>query len=164
MRSIGRQVKRILGRSGWYLPRFIDMDHLMEIGGKLISTELYGEAILTVAGPLAEVGTDFCGAIAIGPFGCMPNRLSEAVLSGRLDAEHVLSIRDEPELRRVFESVDSLPFLSVESDGGVFPQTTKARLETFVLQALRLHEVMRETSSTKPGQSSPATRRSRSSP
>jgi len=37
-----------------------------------------------------------------------------------------------------------LPFLAVESDGNPFPQVIEARLETFMLQAYRLHEVMRK--------------------
>ncbi|MCK7513249.1 MAG: hypothetical protein MZV70_60610 [Desulfobacterales bacterium] len=45
-----------------------------------------GEAVLTVGGSLAEIIHHACGVIAIGPFGCMPNRLSEAILSETMTA------------------------------------------------------------------------------
>jgi hypothetical protein len=41
-----------------------------------------------------------------------------------------------------------MPFLSIETDGGPFPQVIEARLETFMLQAMRLHEVMQEPAPT----------------
>ena len=142
MSRVDRRIKSILTGSGWYRPDFIDMNHLMHLGSSLISTELFGEAILTIAAPLAEVGKKYCGAIAIGPFGCMPNRLSEAVLHGKLDAEHLKDLRKEPLLDRIFEEFEHLPFLSIESDGTTLSHTTTARLETFVLQTLRLHDIM----------------------
>ncbi len=37
-----------------------------------------------------------------------------------------------------------MPFLAIESDGSPFPQIIEARLETFVLQAKRLHDIMIE--------------------
>jgi len=35
-----------------------------------------------------------------------------------------------------------LPFLAIESDGNLFPQIITAKLEVFILQALRLHKKM----------------------
>lgn len=98
--------------------------------------------MITTGGPLAEVGTEFCGAIAIGPFGCMPNRLSEAILNNKMGKEHILQHRHDDMTRTVMQEVSHLPFLAVESDGNPFPQVIEARLETFMLQAFRLHEVM----------------------
>jgi hypothetical protein len=43
---------------------------------------------------------------------------------------------------RLLERFDHLPFLAVESDGSPFPQIITAKLETFCLQARRVHEAM----------------------
>ena len=40
-------------------------------------------------------------------------------------------------------TTETLPFLSVECDGNPFSQIIRARLETFLLQADRLHVAMR---------------------
>ena len=136
------KLKQALAESGWYQPRFIDIEHIMEISSHFISPWLTGEAALTTGGPLAEVGKAFCGAIVIGPLGCMPNRLSESILYPCMDREHLASFRHDPEFHRVTREISNLPFLSIESDGNPFPQLIEARLETFVVQALRMHQVM----------------------
>ena len=118
------------------------MKQLIKAGSQFISPNLFGEAILTVGGPLAEVGTHFCGSIAIGPFGCMPNRISESILSQNFDRKHLTRFRKDKETDRVSSKVDTMPFLAIESDGSPFPQIIEARLETFVLQAKRLHDIM----------------------
>jgi len=40
------------------------------------------------------------------------------------------------------EEMDILPFLSIECDGNPFSQIIQARLETFMMQAERLHDLM----------------------
>lgn len=139
-----RKIKRIMDRSGWYHMQMIDVEHILEKARNFISPNLRGEAVLTVGGPLAEVGTDYCGAIAIGPFGCMPNRLSESILNLSMDRNHIRSIRQDPLTQYVTDRIDNLPFLAIESDGSPFPQVIEARLENFVVQANRTHEVMQE--------------------
>jgi predicted nucleotide-binding protein (sugar kinase/HSP70/actin superfamily) len=112
-------------RSGLYTYRLDDVDHLISEIQHLINPELTGEAVLTIGAALTEVLRHYCGAIAIGPFGCMPNRLSEAILSREMGTE--------------------LPFLAIESDGNLFPQVITAKLEVFLLQASRLHKQMTES-------------------
>ncbi|MQY64228.1 MAG: activase, partial [Calditrichaeota bacterium] len=143
MRKAERTIKRLMARTGWYVPRLLDVDHIIKTGEQFLSPQLIGEAILTIGGPLAEVGEDFCGAIAIGPFGCMPNRLSESILNLTMDREHILLVRKSRRIERITREVPILPYLTIESDGNPFPQIIEARLETFILQAQRLHEVMR---------------------
>ena len=58
--------------------------------------------------------------------------------------EHILKHRHDDMTRTVMEEVSHLPFLAVESDGNPFPQVIEARLETFMLQSFRLHEVMQK--------------------
>ena len=137
-----REIKSIMAKSGWYIPRFVDVDHVIETAKDFISPKLLGEAILTVGGPLAEVGKEFCGSIAIGPFGCMPNRLSESILNLTMDKEHVQKIRPDSQTALVMQEIQNLPFLAIESDGNPFPQVIEARIETFIVQALRMNEVM----------------------
>jgi len=137
-----KDVKNILVKSGWYVHRPVDMNRLVEVGGRFISPNLFGEAILTVGSSLAEVGTHVCGSIAIGPFGCMPNRLSESILNVNSDRKHLVTFRKDKETDRVSSEMEMMPFLAIETDGSPFLQIIEARLETFVLQARRLHDIM----------------------
>jgi predicted nucleotide-binding protein (sugar kinase/HSP70/actin superfamily) len=125
MRNYEKTFKKIMERSGLYTYRLDDVDHLIKESRHLINPELTGEAVLTIGAAVTEIVHRYCGVIAIGPFGCMPNRLSEAILSREMGT--------------------GLPFLAVESDGNLFPQVITAKLEVFVLQALRLHEQMSES-------------------
>ncbi|MBU4446341.1 hypothetical protein KJ656_14880 [bacterium] len=142
MVGVEKKVKAIMAESGWYVPRIIDVDQVISVGENFLSRKLTGEAILTIGGPLAEVGEKFCGSIAIGPFGCMPNRLSESILNLKMDREHLMWFRKDWMTHQVTREVPNMPFLAIESDGSPFPQLIEARLETFIVQALRLHEVM----------------------
>jgi hypothetical protein len=97
-----------------------------------------------VGASLTEVLEDCCGVIAIGPFGCMPNRIAEAILSREMNREGKGALKGNSERAlRLLERFDHLPFLAVESDGNPFPQIITAKLETFLLQARRVHEAMR---------------------
>ncbi|MCF8028037.1 MAG: hypothetical protein K9K81_06695, partial [Desulfobacteraceae bacterium] len=109
-----------------------------------VSPNLGGEAILTVGSALTEVASEACGVIAIGPFGCMPNRISESILSEVMTPGDKLGIpHREKYLETVLDGMESLPFLAVESDGSPFPQLIEAKLEAFCLRARRLHDRMR---------------------
>lgn len=141
---IERKLKKLLAKSGWISPHFIDIDHIVAAGEMFLSRNLPGEAILTTGGPFAEVGSKYCGAVAIGPFGCMPNRLSEALLNLGMDQDHVQRFRKDDFTRKLLEEIPNLPFLAIESDGNPFPQVIEARLETFILQAKRTHSVMHQ--------------------
>ncbi len=144
-----KAIKDIMERSTWYIKRMVDIDHIIDAGGQYISPKIPGEAVITTGGPLAEVGTEFCGALSIGPFGCMPNRLSESILNLKMGRDHILRHRHDDMIRTVMEEVPHLPFLAVESDGNPFPQVIEARLETFMLQSFRLHEVMERYNSAE---------------
>jgi hypothetical protein len=41
------------------------------------------------------------------------------------------------------DQIEELPFLAIETDGNPFPQIINAKLEVFMMQAMRLHESMR---------------------
>jgi predicted nucleotide-binding protein (sugar kinase/HSP70/actin superfamily) len=74
-----KRIKAILSKSGLVQAEPLDIDAIMSHATPYISKDLPGEAVLTVGGALTEVVTHSCGVIAIGPFGCMPNRLSESI-------------------------------------------------------------------------------------
>ena len=136
-----KRIKSILSESGLVHAEPIDIDTFVQNASPYISRNLPGEAVLTIGGSLTEVVSQSCGVIAIGPFGCMPNRLSEAILNETMTREEKLAT--EPanrQLRAVLTDVEQLPFLAIESDGSPFPQLIDAKLETFCLRAERLHE------------------------
>ncbi|MCX5846395.1 MAG: acyl-CoA dehydratase activase [Deltaproteobacteria bacterium] len=122
MRRYEKTYKKIMVQSDLFQYRLENVDHLISNIQHLINPELTGEAVLTVGAAITEIFYQYCGVIAIGPFGCMPNRLSEAILSREMGTE--------------------LPFLAIESDGNLFPQIITAKLEVFILQALRLQRKM----------------------
>jgi predicted nucleotide-binding protein (sugar kinase/HSP70/actin superfamily) len=99
---------------------------------------------LTVGNALGEIASRACGVIAIGPFGCMPNRVAESILNETMTVADKLHTRPtQPGLQHILRGMDRLPFLAVESDGSPFPQLIEAKLEAFCIQARRLHERMR---------------------
>ncbi|NPV04962.1 MAG: activase [Syntrophaceae bacterium] len=154
MRRQERFLKGLLRPSGLFHYRREDVDRLIDGVRHLMNPRLVGEAILTVGAALTEVPDDYCGAIAIGPFGCMPNRIAEAILSREMTREGKSALKAvNPRVRRVLERFDHLPFLAIESDGSPFPQIVTARLETFLLQARRVHEAMRASPPVRSGAS-----------
>jgi len=143
-RWIEKDVKSILSGSGFYHYHLTDVKSLMNVGKDLISPALTGEAILTVSGAVAELVEEVSGAIALGPFGCMPNRIAEAIASKTLNGDSA-KIRGQSRVsQKVFARQPHLPFLAIETDGNVFPQVVEARLESFILQVKRLHQIIRE--------------------
>jgi predicted CoA-substrate-specific enzyme activase len=138
-----KQIKAILARSGLVQARTLDVAAVIANASPHISPCLTGEAVLTVGGSLTEIVNHACGVIAIGPFGCMPNRLSEAILSETMTAREKLATHPaDPALRAVLTDIDELPFLAIETDGSPFPQLITAKLESFMLRAGRLHQRM----------------------
>jgi len=122
MKHYERSFKKIVASANLLPYRLEDVDHLISGIRHLINPRLTGEAVLTVGAAISEVPHRYCGVIAIGPFGCMPNRLSEAILSPEMGSEQ--------------------PFLAIESDGNLFPQVITAKLEVFLMQAMRTHKHM----------------------
>ncbi len=135
-----RRIKAILSASGLVHAEPLDMDKIIAHAAPYISRNLSGEAVLTVGGSLTEVVSHSCGVIAIGPFGCMPNRLSESILNETMNREAKLTADPgDSRLQTILGDIEELPFLAIESDGSPFPQLINAKLETFCLRAERLH-------------------------
>ena len=136
-----RIIKSVLSESGLIHAEPVDVQKIIGNASRHLSPDLGGEAILTIGSALEEVVSHSCGVISIGPFGCMPNRIAEAILSETMNRKEksIINPRDE-RMRLVLSDLDELPFLAIESDGSPFPQIIEARLEAFCLQASRLHE------------------------
>ncbi len=110
-----KQIKSILARSGLVRAETLNIAAVIEHARPHLSPDLTGEAVLTVGGSLSEIIRHSCGVIAIGPFGCMPNRLSEAILSETMTASHKLATDPaNPALRAVLTGIDDLPFLDAQ--------------------------------------------------
>jgi predicted nucleotide-binding protein (sugar kinase/HSP70/actin superfamily) len=140
-----KRIKAALAKSGLVHAEPLDMKKIINTASPYISRDLPGEAILTVGGSMTEVVTHSCGVIAIGPFGCMPNRLSESILNETMNSSAKMSAEPKDnQLRAVLRDIDKLPFLAIESDGSPFPQLIDAKLETFCLRAERLHQRIME--------------------
>jgi predicted nucleotide-binding protein (sugar kinase/HSP70/actin superfamily) len=107
---------------------------------------LTGEVVLTVGSAITEVAIQACGVIAIGPFGCMPNRMSEAILNETMNrTDKLATAPKDMRLKSILKDVEDLPFLAIESDGSPFPQVIHAKLEAFCLRAERLHDQMMQS-------------------
>ncbi|MGD9214438.1 MAG: acyl-CoA dehydratase activase [Desulfobacteraceae bacterium] len=136
-------IKKILAASGLVHGAPIDVHAVINAAKPYISPHLSGEAVLTVGSSIKEVASETCGAIAIGPFGCMPNRLSEAILMDAMKGDDTGTGTAPATAQRVTaaEACD-LPFLAIESDGSPMTQQIHAKLEAFCLRAQRLHDQM----------------------
>jgi len=138
-----KRIKSTLSRSDLVHAEPLNVKSIIDHGAAYISPNMIGEAILTVGSSLSEVASNTCGVIAIGPFGCMPNRISEAILNVAMNREGKLATDPHnASLRAILTDMEDLPFLAIESDGSPFPQLISAKLETFCLRAERLHERM----------------------
>ena len=139
-----RKLHAVMNASGLVLSHPVDVDDIIRHARPFISPDLTGEAILTIGSAIREIATSVCGVISIGPFGCMPSRLSESILNEAMHRETKTSY--DPHSTRLCKTLtdfDELPFLSIESDGSPFPQIINAKLEAFCLRAGRLHEAMK---------------------
>ena len=145
MRKDEAEIQKSLALSGFYEPHLVDIPFLMDKGSSLVSPELSGEAILTVSTALAEVGDETHGVISIGPFGCMPCRIAESILTCRLEDEKPHFSRHHARFWEKHKDELPLPFLAIESDGNAFPQVVEARIESLVLSARRLQGELRKT-------------------
>ena len=137
-----RRIKKILSRSSLYQFEMMDVEKTVDYGSRFIHPQLLGEAILTVGLSLREMIHGCCGVVSLGPFGCMPSRVAEAVLSREMNTEGLRKAALPGDKIEKFDPDQSMPFLPIETDGKPFPQVIEARLETFCLQSRRMHQYL----------------------
>lgn len=135
-----KRIKKLLAKSGLYKFEMIDIVKTMQTGKHLVSEKLLGEGILTVGLALREILHDSCGVISIGPFGCMPSRVAEAILRKEMNVTGKQRLKGWEQEALKYKDFDIFPCLFLETDGNAFPQMVEANLEAFVLQAKRLHK------------------------
>jgi hypothetical protein len=134
-----------------------DVTHAINAGKKFISPNLTGETILTVGSAIHEILHPSCGVISIGPFGCMPSRVAEAILNEKFtstEKREQCNGNGSSHLEPMLQGERKFPFLAIETDGNPFPQIIESRLEALCLQAERLNDQMLEHSGKTMGQSS----------
>jgi len=142
-RYFDRRVRKKLAPAGLFLFEDAEVEPIVKAGARHVSPNLTGEAILTVGSALHEILHPSCGIISIGPFGCMPTRVAESILSEKLTTEEKRVIAGQnghASWNELLEVNRKLPYLAIETDGNAFPQVIEARLEAFMLQAKRIHE------------------------
>ncbi|MCL2183056.1 MAG: acyl-CoA dehydratase activase [Chitinispirillia bacterium] len=139
-----RKIKTVMAKSGLYKFEMLEVEKTIEAAQHLIDIRFRGEAILTVGLALREILHDSCGVISIGPFGCMPSRVAEAILKKEMNVAGKAKVPGWEEKALKYADIGEFPFLAVETDGSPFPQLIEANLEAFVLQAGRLHEFGRK--------------------
>ncbi|MDW7771359.1 MAG: acyl-CoA dehydratase activase [Desulfobulbaceae bacterium] len=143
---LDRRIRKRLQPSGlFFFDGHAGVEPVTEAGRRFISPHFTCEVILTVGAALHEILHPACGVISIGPFGCMPSRVAEAVLNEKFTT----TVKREIERHNggalpadIVSRERKLPFMAIETDGNLFPQLIEARLEAFCLQARRINEIM----------------------
>jgi predicted nucleotide-binding protein (sugar kinase/HSP70/actin superfamily) len=138
-----RRIKSIVAGSGLYRFEMIDVEKTIEGVKHIVNANFRGEAILTIGLSMREILHDSCGVISIGPFGCMPSRVSESVLKKEMNADGKARMFGKTGgVEKHFAATGAFPFLAIETDGTPFPMLVEANLEAFIVQARRLHHKM----------------------
>jgi predicted nucleotide-binding protein (sugar kinase/HSP70/actin superfamily) len=138
-----RKIKKILSKSGLCKFEMVEIEKTIDYGKGLIPEKLVGETILTTGLALREILDEACGVISIGPFNCMPSRVSDAILNKEMTLEGKYKY-GKIKRNGYPEDLTTLPFLYVESDGNPFPQITQSKIEIFMLQAEKVHKALKK--------------------
>jgi hypothetical protein len=142
-RKLELRIKKIFALSGFYECEPIDIADLVKHSKDLIPIDMEGEAILTVGSALSEIIHHSSGVISLGPFGCMPSRVAESILNVNMNIDVKAAVSGKA-VRLNGSDIFNLPFLSIETDGNLFPQIIQSKLEIFILQTMRLHEALKK--------------------
>ena len=139
-----KKIKKMFGKLDFYTPHMIDVEKVVKNAEGLISPKLTGETILTVGAAIHEIIDEVSGVINIGPFGCMPSRMAEAILNEKLEEKKEEICSKDENIKAVLGEFEHLPFITIEVDGSPFPQLVEAKLESFALQVERVHNHIKE--------------------
>jgi len=136
-----KRIKSIFARSGLYSFEKMDLDTAIAYGEHFFDVRFTGESILVAGNFFKDILHTIHGAVSIGPFSCMPTRITEAVMAPVANNE----IRSRLTGDFSVKNVSTLPFLSVEIDGSPLSQTLEARIEAFCLQVERIYHKVRKS-------------------
>jgi predicted CoA-substrate-specific enzyme activase len=138
---VEKKIKKILASSGLYEPDLIDIEDIVRYSQHIVPPTLKGEPGMIMGVLMRDALNKYSGVINIGPFGCMPVRFTEAVVSNNTDmaskAEALNQAGEEISFAQFAEN-ERIPFLTIECDGNPYPQLLEARFESFCLQAARI--------------------------
>jgi predicted nucleotide-binding protein (sugar kinase/HSP70/actin superfamily) len=145
-RRMEKKIQRIMARSKLSEFGMIDLDTTIAHSTHVLPRQLKGEPGMMIGLAMHESLIKFAGIINIGPFGCMPVRYTESVLAPSMTVRGKKEGMKEAGAAAAnidlsgFDDEESLPMLTIESDGSPYPQLIDARIETFILQAKRIGE------------------------
>ncbi|MGB8319285.1 MAG: acyl-CoA dehydratase activase [Ignavibacteriaceae bacterium] len=141
------RIKKLLAKTGYYKFSLTKVESILKRSSHILPLEYKGEAGLTLGVALHETIDKYCGVINLGPFGCMPTRFTESLASAEMKVENKIFaeriVDKNYKLPEIFNGKMNIPFLTIETDGNVYPQVIEARLETFALQAERISSLMK---------------------
>ena len=121
------KVKKIFDKTGFYEMHMMDVEKAIKAAKDHLHPRLTGEAILTVGTAISEIGDKYDGVISIGPFGCMPSRIAEAIIK-------------KSALKKKLEDLGNAPIIHIESDGNPFPPIIESKIEAFIVQVKRFKD------------------------
>jgi predicted CoA-substrate-specific enzyme activase len=116
-RRAEQHYREIFLKTGLLISRSNDVVTVMEKSSKHISPQLFGEVTPTVGRGLNAEYEGYDGIIVIGPFNCLPFRISEAILKP-LSIQH------------------SMPLLSYETDGCAVAPAVLRQVDVHIQQVL----------------------------
>jgi predicted nucleotide-binding protein (sugar kinase/HSP70/actin superfamily) len=116
--------RRLFRRSGLLVAGANDASSLFEHACEHVSPAIYGEVIPTVGKGIEAASEGYDGVLVIGPFNCLPYRISEAILK-----PHCIQI--------------GMPILTYESDGYAVDPSCLRQVEVHIQQVLQRAERIR---------------------
>lgn len=141
--SYERRIRRTFAATGLVMRQTIDVAKVVETGKHLVNPELAGETVLTLGSMFKDVLHEHHGMISAGPFGCMPSKIVESILTNETLVRESPVVDQLPNADEI-QRFETLPFLSVECDGNPFPPLIESRIEAFALQVDTLHRSLHE--------------------
>ncbi|HQL61873.1 MAG TPA: acyl-CoA dehydratase activase [bacterium] len=140
---IESKIRRILSRSNLLPPAHPSVRHLMKDASHFLNPYIVYETMLSVGLGIHEILDEVCGVISIGPFGCLPSRVTEAVFEFCMNVESKKILSHGNHTLFAESGMTHLPALAIETDGRSMSHITEAKLNTFCLQAMRVHKRMK---------------------
>jgi predicted nucleotide-binding protein (sugar kinase/HSP70/actin superfamily) len=116
-RRAEERYRRLFRKTGLLLSEPNEVASLFERASEVVSPTIFGEVIPTVGKGLQAEREGYDGVILIGPFNCLPFRISEAILQ-------------PASIRR------GMPILAYESDGCAVPPSFLRQVEVHIQQVL----------------------------
>lgn len=116
-RRVEEEYRRMFAKTGLLVAEANDAASLFEKASDHVSPGIYGEITPTIGRGVEAGALGYDGTIIIGPFNCLPFRISEAILKP-------LSIRN------------GMPILTYESDGYAVSPTVLRQVDVHIQQVL----------------------------